>query len=368
LKKILLISNYAWTIHNFRRDLIKNIDENNYEIHVLTQYDKFVDKLKPIVKSTRHLIICKNKLNIFYEITTIINILYVALIIKPNLIISYTLKPVIYSNIVSKILRINNLSTITGFGTMFLGSNIKLILAQLLYKAAINKNTVLICQNKSDLSHLKKVLYYNNNKNILIKGSGVNTKHFKYKCKPYRKVVTFLFVGRLLIDKGVMELCNAARLIKQKYKLVNFIICGAHDPSNPRSIKLEYITQQTKIGSIDYIDFKKNIFHEITKCDCAILPSYREGLSKYLLEACSVGRPIITTNVPGCKDIIKDNYNGYLCEAKSVGSLVNAIEKFLNLNHTERLKMGELNRVIAVKHYSTNIINQKYIDIIDKIT
>ena len=168
----------------------------------------------------------------------------------------------------------------------------------------------------------------------------------------------------MIKDKGIKEYIEAAKIVKKKYKKIKFVIMGSFDINNPNSIKKKYLENNINQGHIHYIGFKDNPFSIVKKVDCIVLPSYREGLSRSLLESMALSKPIIASNVPGCKELVINNLNGFLCEPKSSNHLAETMIKIINLNHMEIQAMGKKSVELIKEKYTTKIVLDKFLKII----
>jgi len=172
-------------------------------------------------------------------------------------------------------------------------------------------------------------------------------------------------IARLIKDKGVIEYIEAAKIIKNKFIDVNFILVGEYDHNNKSKIDINLINENIKKNNISYYNFDSEVIKFYIDSDCVILPSYREGTSKVLLEAASVGRPLIASNVPGCNNVVINNYNGYLCERNDVNSLVNSINKFIDTSFIKRKEMSYNSRKLVERNFDSIKINNQIIDVIN---
>ena len=176
-------------------------------------------------------------------------------------------------------------------------------------------------------------------------------------------ILFFLFCGRLITEKGILEFLKAASIIKKKYTNIHFQIAGEIQKKSMKSISINLLNEYENKGIIQYLGFSNDVLTIINKCDCLILPSYREGLSRVLLEASMLAKPIITSNVTGCRDVVKHNYSGYLCKPKSVDDLVFYIEKFINLSNEEKAIFGINGKNLVKIKFDERLVIDKYINI-----
>ena len=299
--------------------------------------------------------------NIFTNIYLIISIFNLLIKHKPSLVIAYTLKPNLYFSLISKFLKIKYINNFFGLGYLFINRSIITFLIEYLLRFSIDKSQKIFFQNKYDQLHfIKSKIITDTEKTELIPGSGIDINKFNYSQVSKFDQTNFLLISRLLWDKGIGEFINAAKKLKQKYKNVNFTILGSFISENPSSINLNVIKKWKDENIVEFIDDVFDVRTNIIKSHCVVLPSYREGTPKSLLEAMSMGRPIITTDVPGCNHLIKNETNGFLCKVKDSLDLQKKMEKFINLEPRKKILMGLSGRNLVCKKYASEIVIQKY--------
>lgn len=369
IKKILFSSNVAWSIYNFRLDLLKELQNSGYEIHTLANIDDFAIKLQQEGFGFTSIKINNNSKNPIKDILLIYKYLILYSEIKPDIILHNAIKPNIYGTIAAGILKIPTINNISGLGTLFIEKKFSTSIAKWLYKFSQRFASILLFQNKSDKEYFISNKLISREKAHLIPGSGVDTIVYSPEAnsKILSKNFRFLFIGRLLFDKGIMEYIKACDELKVKYKNAEFNILGPFYTANSSGISEIFLNTWIEKGTINYLGVSNNVIEELKKTDCLVLPSYREGLSKVLLEASSMEVPIITTNVPGCKDVITDEKNGLLCNARDYKDLKSKMEKMLLLPQSERNSLGKNARINAIKNFDISLVIEKYVTLIDSI-
>lgn len=359
--KILFLTNTCWNIYNFRLELIKSLQDLNYEIFVAAPKDKYTYALLDNNIKLYDVNMNANKTNIIDDISLIIQYRNIYKSIRPDIVLSYTIKCNIYGNIAFKGFKTPIINNVSGLGTIYINNNILTFIVNCLYKFSFFNSSWVFFQNNDDL----KLFLYNKivAKSIVsvIPGSGVNIDKFKY-FRNYNSAKKFVFVGRILRDKGIYEYIESANNILNIYPETFFYIIGDIINENKNSLSKDELQNLINHKNIIYLDVKENMSEVLKQFDVMVLPSYREGLSKALLEAASMSMPIITNDVPGCKEIVKDGYNGFLSIPKSSQSLTLCIEKIIKLDSKSRVIFGENSRKIAKKYFCSNIINKIYID------
>jgi len=362
-----IVLNTSWNIYNFRLGLIRALRENGYQVILIAPYDEYSEKLKKEGFIYHHININNKGINPLEDMRLIYDFYKLYQKIKPDILLSYTIKPNIYSSLAAKKLNIPVINNITGLGTVFLNNNISSHIARWLYKLSINQNSV-VFQNKDDMNLFLDEKIVNQHSVTLIPGSGINIERFKAsEIRPAKnKKMVFLLIARLIKDKGIEEYIEAIREIRaSKYsEQCSFKILGSLYLSNPTAISEETLNSWIEEELIEYLGHSDNVQNEIDKVDCVVLPSYREGLSRVLLEAASMEKPIITTDVPGCRDVVDDNINGYLVEKQSSKELVVAMKKMMNLSSFELEKMGKKGRKKVVNNFSEKKIIDEYFSLL----
>ena len=363
--KIILASNNFNNLLNFRKKLIQTLIKKNYEVYLLAPKDKSISKIKSINK-----INCKFLSINFYShsksivgnIKLILDYFFIIKKIKPDYFFSFTIKPNILGSFVSNLLKIKTVNTISGLGSSYINNFFLKKLTLLFYKLSLSKSQKIFFHNKYDLSTFLKKNIVKKNQAETISGSGVNInikKKLNYKVGKN----SFIFIGRLIKDKGIYEYINLAQYFKLKLKKnFNFYIVGQLDKNNPFSIKPEFINYLDKKKVIKFLGHVDNISKIINLASCVILPSYREGLSRTLLECALYRKFIITTDVPGCKDIIKNNINGFLCKPHNNNSLIKSVKKYINLPKKEIYKMISANYQKVRNEYNEDDVVARYLN------
>lgn len=340
--KILITSNSTWNLYNFRLNFIKSLIKKNNKIYVLSKEDSYSSILKKEGCKIININFSRKNSNFLENFKIFFIYFKIIYKIQPNVIFSYNIKPNIYSGLVSRLLNIVQISTITGLGTFYLNNNLLKYFVIHLYKFSLKKNKMIFFHNSNDLDYFKKLNINKNNLRI-VAGSGVDLKKFKYSpFIKYNNIIIFTMFSRIISDKGVNEYVEAAKIIKNKKlnKKIIFNLIGNIDFDNKTAINKIVLEKWVKEKFICHQEFSSEIYPLICKSNCIVLPSYREGMSKILIESCAVGRPVITTNVPGCKEVVEHGYNGFLCLPANIESLVDSILKFINLTNVEKNQMS----------------------------
>lgn len=372
-KRILIVASFAYSLTNFRGDLIKCLIKHGFTVYTAApEYEE--DVYQRLINKGAKPINFKLERTGLNPIKDFISILELKSIIKTNnidLVFPYTIKPVIYSSIAARLSKTPVISLITGLGYAFTGLTSKARslqkVSEFLYKISIRKNKVVVFQNEDDYAFfLDRKILKKSNKVAIVSGSGVNLNKYKYRVNTKSTDdIRFLLVARLIEEKGITLFVNAATILKKKYPNAEFHIIGMSAKS-PSAIKLENLYNLHKKGVIIFHGEQKNVQEHLYKSDVFVLPSYyREGTPRSILEALSVGLPIITTKTPGCKETVKENYNGILINPKKIEDLIIAMDFFLS--NTDKIKeMGINSRKYAEERFDVDIIDDDLLAIINE--
>jgi galacturonosyltransferase len=359
-KKVLFLSNHFKTLFWFRKELIKKLVEDGYEVIISFPEDEnnFFSNMGCNIVITdvdRRGMNPKNdlKLILFYK--------KIIPRINPDIILSYTIKPNIYGSIASG-KKYKQICNITGTGAIFLKENMVAKICKMLYKVSIRKCYKVYFQNIGDKDFFVKNKLVTNNYEIL-PGSGCNLEEHKFKSMPKDDITRFIFIARVMKLKGINEYLAAAKTIKKEYSNTEFIIAGWNEEKEFKKIITEYHNQ----GIVNYIGFRNDLDDWISKCHCTILPSHGgEGIPNVLLESAANGRACIGSNINGITDVIDDGVTGFLFDTGSSSSLIKQIKKFLNLSMEEKAKMGKAARDKIESEFDRNIVVNIYCNEIEK--
>ena len=371
-KKIIFFINDLDFFISHRLKIAQALDKNKFDIFVACPKNYRSNKiLKKNKIKFLNVDLERTEINIFKEFKTLIAILRILKKIKPDIIHLITLKPIVYGGLLSIFFKnFKVIFSIAGLGHIFF--NKKMYIRKFLFiqsiKIAVKLNhSILIFQNRESVKHFKRLNIMNNKTNyILTKGSGVDLNFFKPEIKK-NNLFNVLLASRMVWEKGVKEFIEAYKIINKKKLNINFILAGGVDKDSPSAINIEYLKKLNshKYKNFKWIGFQKNIKKTINSCNLIVLPSYHEGAPKVLLEAAACGKPIIASNINGCREIVTNNYNGFLIPIKNSNLLANKIEiLFSNKKLCE--KMGRNSLIKAKKSFNVEKVIQQHIKIYEK--
>jgi len=366
---IVFSSNSSWYLFNFRIRTLKYLIERGYNIVCISPKDSYSSKLTDIGCVHEDIEIRSKSKNPVMDLKIFLKYFYLYWRLKPLICFHFTIKPNIYGTIAAAIFRVKVINNITGLGTTFIHKNFISCIVKFLYLISQPFAYKILCQNDDDFNLLTNSGLVKKRQLQLIPGSGVDIKKFSPILKSYEEnqVYTFIYIGRMLADKGLRELISAVKTLNQNEILCNLVLYGPCDADNISSISMKEINHWKSIPGVSYEGVTDNPHLALQKADCVVLPSYREGMPRSLLEAGAMGLPSIATNVPGCRHIIQHNINGLLCDAKNIQSLKQAMRKMINIPLKDQIIMGQRAREIVVSKFDEQLLIDMTLDFVKKI-
>lgn len=367
MTKLLFVVNVDWFFISHRLPIALEAIKKGYDVHIACADTGKCDWLESQGIKVHRIKMSRSGVHILYELKVLRSIYNIVKKLRPDIVHGVTIKPVVYGSIICRMLDVKNrVFSISGLGFIFIDSGLKArVLRRIvskLYKFGLNNaNSTVIFQNLTDMQSFIDLGIVRPASAHLIRGSGVNLCEYQYSpIKTFRPKIIFL--ARLLKDKGVIEFCEAAKLLKVKFIEAEFILVGDLDPDNPNSMSLSELNKYVNDKSVSHIGYRNDIPEVISSSTIMVLPSYREGLPKCLIEAAACGRAVITTDVPGCRDAILPNISGLLVPAKDIGSLASAIGSLIE-QPQKAMKMGEQGRIFAESVFSINDVINRHFEI-----
>lgn len=366
--RIILIASLAESLINFRGALISELQNKGCEVHVAApglglSSPKRI-QLEAYGIFAHDLPMSRNGMNIVGDVNACLFLWRILRRVRPDIVLSYTIKPIIYGSIISWVAQVPvRIALITGLGYIFTESNgnhrVKYLIKRL-YKFSVRRLTLIFFQNPDDLDLFGHLGFLRSSVRVsLVNGSGIDLKHFDFRELREKELIefgfNFLFIGRLLSDKGLREFVQAANIIRNKYPAVRFTIAGSLD-TNPNSVSKAELDVWIANGDIDYIGHLSDVRPAIMACSVFVLPSYREGTPRTVLEAMAIGRAVITTDAPGCRETVRHGVSGLLVAPRSTDSLVSAMERCIK-DPKLVCDMGRNGRNYAEEKYDVKKVN-----------
>ena len=361
--KIAFVSNTSWSIYNFRIDVIRYLMSKGQEVYVIAPWDNYSSKL---IAEGIHFIPIKLD---NYGINPLQDLRYAWSLFRLyrqysfHKVYHYTIKPNIYGAISGYLARIPlSIIVVTGLGKMFLfKSRLSNLVSKWLYTLAASFADEVWFLNDHDQFKFIQAGILKRSTFRILPSEGINTQRFRPKAKKESGIIRFLFAGRLIRPKGIYQYISAAEAIKKAYPNTRFEVLGFIDENNPESIHYNELIHWQNKGVINYLGSTEDVRPYLQRADCLVFPSYyQEGLSRILLEAASMATPIITSQQPGCQEVVVDRISGYLCKDSDVQVLIEKIEKILSISHSDRVVMGQRGRAHIKSKYDIELVKSYY--------
>lgn len=360
---ILVLTNSLGGLYSFRKEVMKAIVDNGYQLYISAQSSSSVseDFFEGIGSHIIFTDFNRRGMNPFSDIRLLLTYRRLIKQIKPLAVLTYTIKPNVYGGIACRLTRTHQIANVTGLGDALENGGWLQRITIILYRIGLRNAYRVFFQNSMNRLFCIR-LGIANKDSIVLPGSGVNLSYHCYQNYAPDGMVKFLFIARLLKDKGTDEYFETAKAITEKYPHVEFQVLGSVEGDYQR--KLDFLGSA---GTISYLGKTTDIRPFLRDVHCTVLPSYHEGMSNVNLESAANGRPVITTNVPGCRETVEDGKTGYLVEAKSVQSLISAVEKFIKLPYYQKESMGREARKKVERDFDRQIVIDSYINTLKSI-
>lgn len=363
--KVALCVNSAWNIVNFRSGLVQALLAAGCEVVAMAPHDTYADRIEALGARFVHVPIDAKGKNPLRDAHLLAAFLKTLRRERPDVFLGFTVKPNIYGSIASRMLGIQTINNIAGLGHLSGNRSALTRLVHALYKFSLSRSSQIFFQNNEDMSLFKTLRIVEGVSIERIPGSGVNLERFRYFEPPAHSKddnLRFILVARLLWEKGVREFVEAARIVKAQHPTSEFCLLGFVDSNDPAAVPLDQVNAWVSEGVISYLGTSDRVEEQIRLSDCVVLPSYYgEGVPRALLEAAATGRPIVTTNAAGCRDIVTDGLNGFHCRARDGADLAEQMKKLIAIGADGRLEMGRRGREKAEREFDEKIVIQKYL-------
>jgi glycosyltransferase involved in cell wall biosynthesis len=368
-QKIVMSVNAAWNMHNFRSGLIKELIRQGYAVMAVTPEDEYVPRLKELGCSFIPMPMDNNGTHPGRDLYLLMRYVRVLRSLRPAAYLGYTIKPNVYGTLAAHALGIPVINNIAGLGTTFINKSCLTYLVKKLYRLSLSRSHRVFFQNADDLNLFVREGLVRPEVTDRVPGSGIDWNHYlpapppPLAGRPFR----FLVVSRMLKDKGIEEFVAASKIVRERIPGIECQLLGFVDAGNPNAIALDTIHAWERDGLVRYLGSTDDVRPYMTEADCVVLPSYREGVPRSLLEAAAMARPIIASNVVGCKDIVDHHVNGLLCQVKDCSDLASKMVQMVEFTPERRLEMGMAGRLKVREQFDERIVIRKYLDMIDDI-
>lgn len=365
--RIVLVANTAWAMFNFRYGLIIRLIDDGFDVIIIAPHDDFSERLRGLGCTVIDLHMSAKGANPIEDIFLIGHLYKQYRFLKPDFIIHYTIKPNIYGSIAAKLAGIKSLAITTGLGYTFLNENLVARVARLLYKFAFLFPQEVWFLNRDDMQTFLQNKLVTPIKAKLLHGEGVNLNYFTPL--PYCRdetSVRFLLIARMLWDKGIAEYVKAARLIHKVYPNAVFQLLGHCGVANPSAIGKSQIKEWQLEGVIEYLGTTDDVRPVIARAHCVVLPSYREGIPRTMIESAAMAKPLIVSDAPGCRDVVLPDITGFICPVKNATALAECFEKFILMTTDQKREMGNAGRTFMINNFDEKIVINQYVNFLAK--
>ena len=363
VKKIVVLENGLLSTYTMRDGLMQRLLKEGYDVTVLTHTNSFVAQVEKT--GLKVINTGSGNLNPIRVLKYIFNLYKTIKKVDPDVCLTFSIRPAIWGNFITRSLNIPTITNITGVGPLFISKNLAYRVARSIYRNALTKTKKVFFQNYDDMNLFIERKFVSPAIAERVPGSGVDYEKFK-PIEVQRQAgnpFSFLFIGRLIKDKGIFEFVEAARMVNEKYPNTVFNVIGPfwHQTLKSNTVSNADLQNWIHEGVINYQGEKKDVRQDIAEADCIVLPSYREGTSNILLEAASMQKPAITANVTGCKEIVEDGVTGFLCQVKDSNDLASKMEKMFCLSQEQRMAMGKKARQKIINEFDKQIVIEAYL-------
>ncbi len=358
--RIIICSNTAWSLYNFRRSLILALIADGYEVVVVAPPDAYAEKLPALGCRYIPLSMDNKGTSPLRDLGLLLRIWQLLRRERPDAYLGFTIKPNIYGALAARLLGIPTLCNVTGLGASFIRDTWVTRVVKLLYRLAFVRSRV-VFENDADRDVFVGSRLVREDQTVVMPTTGVDLTAFTSEPpRPADAEIRFLLVARMLWDKGVGEFVDAARQTRRTHPEARFQLLGFLDVPNPAAIDRSVVEGWVAEGVVEYLGVTDDVRSHLAAADCIVLPSYREGLSRSLIEAAAMGKPLIATDVPGCREVVDHGTNGFLVAARDVMPLAEALGNFCNLTPTRRTQMGASSRRKAVSEFDETAVIARY--------
>ncbi|KWE59713.1 glycosyl transferase [Burkholderia ubonensis] len=359
--RIVLVCNTAWAIYTYRHGLIRTLVARGAEVIVAAPDDRTVPLLEQMGCRYVPLAVASKGTSPREDLGTLAALYRHYRALQPHLVFHYTIKPNIYGSVAAWLARVPSVAVTTGLGYVFIQKSRAASIAKRLYRFAFRFPREVWFLNRDDLATFSgERLLAHPERARLLHGEGVDLEQFAPAPLPADDAPVFILIGRLLWDKGVREYVEAARVVRAQHPRARFQLLGPLGVDNPSAIGRDDVDAWVREGVVEYLGEAHDVRPHIAAADCVVLPSYREGVPRTLMEASAMGRPIVATDVPGCRDVVADGDTGLLCRARDSASLAERVTQMIALGPDGRAAMGRRGRQKVVAEFDEQKVVERY--------
>lgn len=378
--KVLIVLNSAWNLLNFRSVLIQALLAQGHQVVLAAPADEQVPTLEALGARFIDLPMQAHGTNPLADLGLFWRFLQLIKAEQPDVLLAYTAKPNVYGGLAGRWLGVPVVNNIAGLGSVFIQGGWLSSLLTALYRLALTHARRVFFQNPDDYLQFVEMGLVRAEQCTLLPGSGVNLQRFQPVPLPSlqsaderngqstnNRRFVFLMVARLLKDKGVQEFADAARLLKSSYPWVDFILLGFKDFQNPNAVAEEQLASWQEKGWVTYWGSSADVREPLALADCVVLPSYREGTPRTLLEAAAMGRPLVASDVPGCREVVRHGFNGLLCRPRDSQDLADQMQAILHMSSSQLTQMGQASRQCVEERFDEQRVIDAYLKLLDEL-
>ncbi|GCC51564.1 glycosyltransferase family 1 protein [Chryseotalea sanaruensis] len=348
-------------------NFVKALLEQGHEVHTIAPEDDYTKLLTAVGCNHHNVYMDSRGASPLKDFALMLELTMLYKKVKPDVILHYTIKPNVYGSMAAALAGIPAINNVCGLGTVFLKEGLVSKIAKFLYKISFRFPKKVFFQNPDDLQLFLDKAIIRDDKTELLPGSGIDLNQFEPQPFKRNNTFTFLVVSRILFDKGIIEYIEAIKILKAKGVNAKFQLLGGKDPEHKRGIPLVDIDNWISQGLIDYLGKTSDVRPYLSAADCVVLPSYREGSPRSLMEAAAMSKPIVTTNVPGCNQVVVGGFNGLLCESHNPEDLADKMLQMMEFSDVSLQLMGECGRRKMELEFSDTIIVDRYTSVMKKV-
>lgn len=368
-KTIVISINASWNIINFRSGLIRGLQAAGHKVVALAPTDSFSPRFEALGVEYVPIEMDSKSVSPLRDLALLAGYRRALRRIRPDIFLGYTAKPNVYGSLAAHSVGARVINNVSGLGTAFIRQGVLTRIVSSLYRLAFKRSSAVFFQNREDRDLFVAKRLVRPEQARLLPGSGIDLARFRPSPEPEgrpARPVTFLLVARLLRDKGVGEYVEAARRVRAARPDIRFQLLGFLDVANRTAVPREEVDAWVKEGVVDYLGAADDVRPFIETADCIVLPSYREGLPRTLLEGAAMAKPLIATDVPGCRDVVRDGVDGYLCHVRDPHSLADAMLRMADLSPEERRRFGSAARARVEAEFDESLVVSRYLEAIEE--
>jgi glycosyltransferase involved in cell wall biosynthesis len=362
---VVLSANNCWNLANFRAPLLTGLQQAGYRLIAFAPLDSHAEDLRRLGVEVRPVPIARSGMNAVTDARLLFRYVRMLREIKPAAYCGFTIKPNVYGAIAARIARVPAINNVTGLATPYLSEGIVWAIAERLYRFAFGRSHTVFYHNEEDLRLMIERKVVRPGQGRVIPGSGVNLDHFRPdEATTEDEPLRFLFFGRLILHKGMREFIDAVRMLRPVMPNARFQLLGNPDPGNPTSVSEQELQSWVADGIVDHLGEHRDVRPYISQASVVVLPTYREGMSRALLEGAAMGKPLIGSDVAGSRELVDDGVTGLLCRARDARSLADAMRRMGSMTPDQLRDMGRAARAKVEREFSEDVVVRAYLDVL----